>query len=530
MSGKRARERALARGVDHDALLGQVKAGLADGTLRAGALRDFLATSRAETTSATAAKAADGGTSPSAKRAKKQRPFDMSRYNQRYIALRVLYFGENLRGFASLGPEPDIETVEGLLLRALLQTRLISDRKTCALSRSGRTDKGVSAFAQVVALRVRSKSSVGVSPGDPAPPRQPAPLVPTPALNSPSFPPPPPGPQEALPAPEDELDYIYNLNRELPDEVRVTGWADVPAAFSARYSTAYRVYRYFFVRRGMDMEVREAGARRGGPERWQGRASGGVGSQGAPAGTRRGAPKPRRARLSALPCRCRGVWEPLRSPPVGFPWRTRCGPSLAFHFLPGPRFLPHPPAQGMAAAASALEGTHDFRNLCKMDTDNVSNYRRTVIKATVRRAAGSEAPWLEPESPAGAASAAAAPAARRVAEDETGSLRRLAQRHEVWYVELVGHAFLWHQVRCIAAVLFLVGRRLEEPGIVARLLDVGSSDEPAAGAAAASSSSLSSSSSSSSSSGGRGRRILAQALGGRHLRGRQGWSLLPHGP
>ena len=34
-----------------------------------------------------------------------------------------------------------------------------------------------------------------------------------------------------------------------------------------------------------------------------------------------------------------------------------------------------------------------------------------------------------------------------------------------------GTAFLWHQIRCIVAVLFLVGRRLEEVDIVAKLLD-----------------------------------------------------------
>jgi hypothetical protein len=35
-----------------------------------------------------------------------------------------------------------------------------------------------------------------------------------------------------------------------------------------------------------------------------------------------------------------------------------------------------------------------------------------------------------------------------------------------------GWAFLYHQVRCMMAVLFMVGRGLEEPGIVPRLLDV----------------------------------------------------------
>lgn len=40
------------------------------------------------------------------------------------------------------------------------------------------------------------------------------------------------------------------------------------------------------------------------------------------------------------------------------------------------------------------------------------------------------------------------------------------------YFELRGQAFLWHQVRCMVAVLFLIGRRLEPPSIVDTLLDV----------------------------------------------------------
>ncbi len=36
-----------------------------------------------------------------------------------------------------------------------------------------------------------------------------------------------------------------------------------------------------------------------------------------------------------------------------------------------------------------------------------------------------------------------------------------------------GTAFLWHQIRCMAAVLLMVGQGLEGPGLVAKLLDVG---------------------------------------------------------
>lgn len=39
-------------------------------------------------------------------------------------------------------------------------------------------------------------------------------------------------------------------------------------------------------------------------------------------------------------------------------------------------------------------------------------------------------------------------------------------------VTIEGQAFLWHQVRAVMAVLFLVGEGKEQPDIVATLLDV----------------------------------------------------------
>jgi tRNA pseudouridine38/39 synthase len=37
---------------------------------------------------------------------------------------------------------------------------------------------------------------------------------------------------------------------------------------------------------------------------------------------------------------------------------------------------------------------------------------------------------------------------------------------------LIGTAFLWHQVRHVIGVLFLVGSKLEQPSLVSSLLDV----------------------------------------------------------
>lgn len=37
---------------------------------------------------------------------------------------------------------------------------------------------------------------------------------------------------------------------------------------------------------------------------------------------------------------------------------------------------------------------------------------------------------------------------------------------------ITGKAFLMHQVRCMAAILFLIGSRLEKPDVITHMLDI----------------------------------------------------------
>lgn len=93
----------------------------------------------------------------------------------------------------------------------------------------------------------------------------------------------------------------------------------------------------------------------------------------------------------------------------------------------------------MNEAASLLLGEHDFRNLCKMDVGNgVTNYTRNISEAVIVE--------LEASS------------------EESG--------YRMHKLTVTGKAFLWHQIRCIMAVLFLVGQGKEKPDIVSQLLDV----------------------------------------------------------
>lgn len=200
-----------------------------------------------------AASAESGPERPARKRAdrRRQRRFDMSKYRQRHIALQVAYAGAEYHGLAFQDGLPTVEVsvapavrrhrahapAQSELFAALQKTCLITDRSTCKFSRCGRTDKGVSAMGQVVALHVRSRLRSGVEFADGA----------GEGLE-----------EEGVDPIGDEMDYPMTLNSVLPPSIRVLGWAPVPANFSARFSCGSRLYRYFFPRRDRDVEVRAA--------------------------------------------------------------------------------------------------------------------------------------------------------------------------------------------------------------------------------------------------------------------------------
>jgi tRNA pseudouridine38/39 synthase len=112
---------------------------------------------------------------------------------------------------------------QAALFAALRRCALVdpaAPRTALGYSRCGRTDRGVSARGQVVALNLRTRGPApDFSPGAPC--------------------------DDAH-----EIDYVKVLNGALPADVWATGWAPVPPAFSARFSAAAREYRYFIVEDG----------------------------------------------------------------------------------------------------------------------------------------------------------------------------------------------------------------------------------------------------------------------------------------
>lgn len=101
----------------------------------------------------------------------------------------------------------------------------------------------------------------------------------------------------------------------------------------------------------------------------------------------------------------------------------------------------------MNEAGARLLGEHDFRNFCKMDVNNgVVNYMRRITEVKA------ETTELSPPRVSGSAAA--------------------PDPYTMCLLTVAGKAFLWHQIRCVVAVLFRVGEGKESPGVIDELLNV----------------------------------------------------------
>ncbi|KAL0941022.1 tRNA pseudouridine synthase A [Colletotrichum truncatum] len=345
----------------------------------------------AAATSGPEAGKADGGAPapPPAKKRKKNKQIDPSRYSTRFIALKLAYLGKRYGGF-EYATSAALPTIEGELWNALTKACLIFPEDPevvnfdcCEYSKCGRTDRGVSAFGQVIGLRVRSNK--------PLPKPEPVPAaegdVDTPME----------GTAEQAEAQEEdekkkkskkqkpevewsdarEIDYIKTLNRLLPDDIRILAWCPSPPPdFSARFSCEERQYRYFFT-------------------------------------------------------------QPAFAPTTGV-----SADGLKEGYLD---------IEAMNEAAQRFVGNHDFRNFCKVDgSKQITNFERRMFEAGVEEVkdVGSALPYLG------------------VSAADGGKLPK------VYSFNIRGTAFLWHQIRHIVSILFLVGQRLEKPEIVTELLDI----------------------------------------------------------
>lgn len=325
------------------------------------------------------------------KKPKQAKQFDFSRYTTRFIALKFAYLGQHYNGFEHhANNRTPLPTIEEVLWKALTKTKLIASTgqgevnwEGCDYSKCGRTDKGVSAFGQVISLRVRSNRPKPRTPAEPTDTDTStrADNVTTVAVGG-----------TAEPAPfdpiQDEILYIRTLNRVLPPSIRILAWCpSPPPTFSSRFSCRERRYRYFFTQPAYTPRPGALGLRQDYSH---------VG-------------KPRKAGWLDLPA--------------------------------------------MREAANYLVGLHDFRNLCKLDAARqITNFERRITYASIDPAS----------STAGVVSHVTRP----------GYANLVPEAGKVYTFTVHGSAFLYHQVRCMVAILFLVGQGYEKPSVVKDLLDV----------------------------------------------------------
>ncbi|KAK5660929.1 hypothetical protein OQA88_12303 [Cercophora sp. LCS_1] len=318
---------------------------------------------------------------------------DPSKYSTRYVALKLAYLGKNYNGF-EYQPCGTIPSIEEELWKALVKSCLIFPEKPDEVdygpweySKCGRTDKGVSAFGQVIGIRLRSnrplpkekKEEEARQDGDGEDVKMGEETVVDPEEGKPEWDP-----------VADEIQYCKVLNRLLPPDIRVLAWAPtLPPNFSARFSCRERQYRYFFTQPAF--------------------------------------------------------------PPV--PTSLEGGPVTKGAMKDGWLDI-----DKMREAAKLFEGVHDFRNFCKIDpTKQLTTFARRIFESDIVEVkdVSTALPYLNHEQfrPQGAGSADGV-------------------HPKVYYFHVRGSAFLWHQIRCMVSVLFLVAQGLEPPSIISDLLDI----------------------------------------------------------
>lgn len=128
------------------------------------------------------------------------------------------------------------------------------------------------------------------------------------------------------------------------------------------------------------------------------------------------------------------AWMPLKNP--SYSARFDCVQRTYRYFFPKGNLN----IEAMREGCNFLLGSKDFRNLCKMDVHNgVTKFVRHVKSADVF------------------------PCQNRSLTHEGFNM---------FYFEITANAFLWHQIRCIVAVLLLIGQEKEQPSVVEELLNV----------------------------------------------------------
>ena len=242
--------------------------------------------------------------------------------NTEYMAFKFMYIGKNYDGLVIQSSTKN--TIEEMIFNALKRCKFLDPLKTneelmslSNYSRCGRTDKGVNSSGNVFALNLRY---------------------------------------------EDKYDYVKTLNNILPNDIFILSSCFVDDSFDPRFSCLYREYKYYFLKKNMNIEK-------------------------------------------------------------------------------------------MKIAANMLCGFHNFKNFCKVDKSDEKweekNYERRIFEISIEKVKNEN--FVYPFD---------------IKENIINN-----EYYQSYVCIIKGSAFLWHQVRCIMQILFLIGDELEDIELINEMLD-----------------------------------------------------------
>ena len=237
------------------------------------------------------------------------------------IAFKFMYIGKNYDGLVIQTSTNN--TIEEIIFKALKKCKFLPDEKNIDklmsisnFSRCGRTDKGVNSSGNVFSLYLRY---------DP------------------------------------KYNYVKALNCILPNDIIILSSCIVDDTFDARFSCLYREYKYYFIKKNMNINL-------------------------------------------------------------------------------------------MKKAALLLNGVHNFKNFCKIDRSDekweTKNYERRIFDIKIESMNGN---FIYPFY-----------IKNNIINNEY---------YQPYVCIIKGSAFLWHQVRCIMQILFLIGEGLEDVELINEMLN-----------------------------------------------------------
>ena len=252
----------------------------------------------------------------------KKKEKEINYNNTKYIAFKFMYIGKNYDGLVIQSSTKN--TIEEMIFNALKRCKFLDPLKTneelmslSNYSRCGRTDKGVNSSGNVFALNLRY---------------------------------------------EDKYDYVKTLNNILPNDIFILSSCFVDDSFDPRFSCLYREYKYYFLKKNMNIEK-------------------------------------------------------------------------------------------MKIAANMLCGFHNFKNFCKVDKSDEKweekNYERRIFEISIEKVKNEN--FVYPFD---------------IKENIINN-----EYYQSYVCIIKGSAFLWHQVRCIMQILFLIGDELEDIELINEMLD-----------------------------------------------------------